>query len=335
MDEIIDRRFERVEKALATLINSISTYNPAPALANDLVTADAELSEGLEQRQSPPNLTFLSPTNLFTVSTHQSNHAKILSLRTTSQDLDAQIRETLTLLTSTRSTLMSTPSTVFPSSTNEAFYNELLSYARRISKFTVPSGHRETDPAEPGTGEAAGTNTPRESKSGTQTNGTSTPVTAAAATNGVEKESQMDIDSQTPAATQQTSQITNTTSNTALPPSYAAYLNPPPDMFIPWPNEEVIRRGALASIQVLIDQGVDPATFDPAKSEELEAERKRIVEEEDRVREEERVRGEEERRREVERRMSSAGGGNMGGGEQRQEKAAAFQLETFDDDDED
>jgi hypothetical protein len=49
MDEIIDKRFERVEKALSTLINSISTYNPAPALANDLVSADAELSQGLEQ----------------------------------------------------------------------------------------------------------------------------------------------------------------------------------------------------------------------------------------------------------------------------------------------
>jgi hypothetical protein len=49
MDEIIDKRFERVEKALATLITSISTYNPAPALANDLVAADAELSQGLQQ----------------------------------------------------------------------------------------------------------------------------------------------------------------------------------------------------------------------------------------------------------------------------------------------
>jgi len=49
MDEIIDKRFERVEKALATLITSISTYNPAPALANDLVAADAELSQGLEK----------------------------------------------------------------------------------------------------------------------------------------------------------------------------------------------------------------------------------------------------------------------------------------------
>lgn len=60
MEEIIDRRFERVEKALATLITSISTYNPAPALANDLVTADTELTQGLEQRKSssPPLKTY-------------------------------------------------------------------------------------------------------------------------------------------------------------------------------------------------------------------------------------------------------------------------------------
>jgi len=63
MDEIIDKRFERVEKALATLITSISTYNPAPALANDLVAADRELSQGLEQCELFPKLC-QSHTNL-------------------------------------------------------------------------------------------------------------------------------------------------------------------------------------------------------------------------------------------------------------------------------
>ena len=48
METIIEKRFERVEKALATLITSLSTYNPAPALANDLVLADIELSQGLK-----------------------------------------------------------------------------------------------------------------------------------------------------------------------------------------------------------------------------------------------------------------------------------------------
>jgi hypothetical protein len=54
MDNIIDQRFERVEKALATLITSISTYNPSITHANDLVAADAELSQGLEQCLSKP-----------------------------------------------------------------------------------------------------------------------------------------------------------------------------------------------------------------------------------------------------------------------------------------
>jgi len=53
MDNLIDQRFQRVEKALATLINSISTYNPNPALANELVAADAGLSQGLEQCELP------------------------------------------------------------------------------------------------------------------------------------------------------------------------------------------------------------------------------------------------------------------------------------------
>ncbi len=60
MDVLIDKRFERVEKALATLINSMSTYNPNPALANDLVTADAELSHGLEQCELSLNMAICS-----------------------------------------------------------------------------------------------------------------------------------------------------------------------------------------------------------------------------------------------------------------------------------
>ena len=48
MDKKIDSQFLRVEKALSTLINSIATYNPSPQLATDLVTADHELSKGLE-----------------------------------------------------------------------------------------------------------------------------------------------------------------------------------------------------------------------------------------------------------------------------------------------
>ncbi len=47
MDKVIDARFDGVEKALANLVASISKYNPAPALAQDLVLADQELNDGL------------------------------------------------------------------------------------------------------------------------------------------------------------------------------------------------------------------------------------------------------------------------------------------------
>jgi hypothetical protein len=49
MDKYIDSRFERVEKALTTLIDSISKYNPSAAQARDLTAADAELGAGLEE----------------------------------------------------------------------------------------------------------------------------------------------------------------------------------------------------------------------------------------------------------------------------------------------
>ena len=254
-----------------------------------------------------------------------------MALSATSSELDTQIRETLSLLTKTRSELLATPSTNYPSSTNPVSYSELLSYARRISKFTLPPNYREpeaqTEQAE------AGINTPKESKSETQTNGTTTPV---AATNGVDSQTHlataMEIDGATPAATQsqtQTSQATSTAkTNTAM---WSQYLNPADAQFVPWPSEETIRRGALASIQILVDQGVDLSTFDPEKSAELEAERKRVEEEQERLREQERARLEEERRREMERRMSVSGAVP----ERREEQPKVFQLETFDDEEDD
>lgn len=59
MDQAIDARFERVEKALTTLIDSIAKYNPSMAMANDLAVADRELSKGLAERTSlalPPSV---------------------------------------------------------------------------------------------------------------------------------------------------------------------------------------------------------------------------------------------------------------------------------------
>jgi len=102
------------------------------------------------------------------------------------------------------------------------------------------------------------------------------------------------------------------------------------------PTEETIRRGALASIQILLNQGVDPATFDPGRSAELEAERKRLEEEAECAREEqeaERKRAEMERRALMEqrRRESAAAGGTV----QEQRPAVFTGLDLLDDEDDD
>ena len=57
MDTEILNQFARLENALNTLIDSITSYNPSPAAAIDLVVADDELSEGLSQCASNPSPT--------------------------------------------------------------------------------------------------------------------------------------------------------------------------------------------------------------------------------------------------------------------------------------
>lgn len=49
MDKYIDSRFERLEKALASLIDSVTKYHPSIIQAEELKAADADLSKGLEQ----------------------------------------------------------------------------------------------------------------------------------------------------------------------------------------------------------------------------------------------------------------------------------------------
>lgn len=126
----------------------------------------------------------------------------------------------------------------------------------------------------------------------------------------------------------QTTDVSGVKTNSKV---WADFLGPRDDLgWTPWPSPDAIRGGALASIQILIDQGIDPATFDPEKSAELEAERKRIMEEDDLKREQEQARMDEDRRKAMERRMSDGPRP-----ERVQEQPKVFQLETFDDDDDD
>lgn len=49
MDKYIDSRFERLEKALSNLIDSVTKYHPSTIQAEELKAADNELSKGLEE----------------------------------------------------------------------------------------------------------------------------------------------------------------------------------------------------------------------------------------------------------------------------------------------
>lgn len=126
---------------------------------------------------------------------------------------------------------------------------------------------------------------------------------------------------------------------TALPNAISAWINPAAvtPAFIPWPSEQKIRQGALASIQLLRDRGIDPATFDPEKAEELEAERKRLEEEELAKREAEkaerqRLQAERQAREEARRRESMAAAPEAG---EKREVKTFTGLDLLDDEDDD
>ncbi|KAK6708849.1 hypothetical protein SNK04_009792 [Fusarium graminearum] len=122
MDTYIDGRFERLEKALANLIDSVTKFHPSIHQGDELDAADKELTKGLEE-----------------VQTHQNNYLRIQQLRESSAALDTQIRETLSNLATTRKDIVTTHTTTFPAGPTYAIaYEELLNYARRISKTTMP-----------------------------------------------------------------------------------------------------------------------------------------------------------------------------------------------------
>lgn len=51
MEAVLQSQLDRVETALATLIESIASYNPSIIAANDLLAADDELNNGVKQRK--------------------------------------------------------------------------------------------------------------------------------------------------------------------------------------------------------------------------------------------------------------------------------------------
>ncbi|KEY68114.1 hypothetical protein S7711_05523 [Stachybotrys chartarum IBT 7711] len=331
MDKIIDSRFERLEKALANLIDSVTKYHPSTAYAEELCSADDELSKGLEE-----------------VQTHQNNHLRIQELRKTSSALDAQIRQTLSTLASTRKDIVTTQTTEFPPGPSFPIaYEELLSYARRISKTTMPpSGTINGIPPVSESQTPIPESQPQSAITPTAMTPSQSQTQSPAPMNGLASQ-----------ASEPPTQQTTTSVNTTLPEMMSQYLNPlSGQLFFPWPSEDKIRMGAMAMNQMLAERGIDPKGYDPVAEEERkvreELERKEREEREKLEREErekklweerERLRLERERQREKEQeewRRSSVAGGAAGGpgsskpgatpGEKKQ-----FQFTNLDDLDDD
>ncbi|KAI4133714.1 MAG: hypothetical protein LQ338_000043 [Usnochroma carphineum] len=233
MNAIIQAQLDRVEAALNTLISSIESYNPSVPAAIDLLAADTELQKGVEQ-----------------LAQHQAHHARILRLRSSIEAQDQQRRSTLALLAETRKDLLSTPATTFPETSRSVPYTELLDYATRISRYTIPPTSREPPPP-PKQVAVADTNANIVADAATPVNGIGDAVTEAREANAIAN-----------------GEITGSgegkgVGEKSLEQNEVQWLNPLAQIpFTPWPTEDVMKRGALGQIQVMLEQGVDPGAGD-------------------------------------------------------------------------
>ena len=132
--------------------------------------------------------------------------------------------------------------------------DELLSYAKFISPTTVPPTFRKHElPLLPPKGDGAQAQI---------TNGIATPPQAAQ-----EAESAPYVKSEN-------------VGTKAMNDGQKRMLDPQQDLlFSPWPSQDVIQRGALGTIQRMIENGQDPASI-LTEDEQVEADRKKKEDEE-------------------------------------------------------
>jgi hypothetical protein len=342
MDKDLDRRFERLEKAIAAVIDGVAKNNPSESAAEDLRAAEAEFNEGLKLLER-----------------HQNNYARIQQLRQETSLLDTQIKDIASALWTMRKELKAVPTTTNPPGGPKHQFTtaELLAYARRISRNTLPL---------PGVTNGVDLSTPQSStqpteaedsfRLQTQPTQSQTPTTSfnmsfgptVSTPGGMPSASTPNTAHDTQPATQASSSSSYPTKATAeakLPIHLKPAVNPLQDTpFLPWPSESQIRSGGLAAVQRLVDAGIDPKGYDPA-----EEERKKKEEEQARKEAEERARQEREaaerRMREENERMARERerARQMEGGLERRDSVAVGRpkpkqftfLGADDDDDED
>lgn len=219
MNDIIQEQLDRVETALTNLTDSIASYNPSIPATNALINADDELKRGLKQ-----------------LAAHQRNYARMLQLREEIAQRNESITSTLTTLASTRADLLSTPTSLPSKETRQVPYTELLDYAKRISRYTVPPTFRPPLPF-PNAAVPAAVN-----------GADSSPVNEGGAEGGEKDGIGMG----------------------SLENEEKKWLDPLVQVgFVPWVSEEAMRSGALAAIQAMVERGEDPERVGNGEGQEL------------------------------------------------------------------
>jgi hypothetical protein len=298
--------YSRVETSLQKLIDSIAAYNPSVSAAEALLAADAKVSQDLED-----------------LVVHQRNALHLAELRKTSASLDETIKATIRLLAETRKDIQGiAPVAIAETPTRAALngadlktrdttptslqVNDVLSYAKFISKTSVPPTYRA--PSQPSS--ESNNNQPSTSATTNNTNNQTPALSTAAAaapptTNGLTTPTTAQDDNPPPPP-----RTTTTAALAALPASTTSFLDPTATTlpFQPWPSQEIIASGALASLQRMVEAGEDPGAV---RSKEQIAEEERRREEEE---ERERIRREEGERIRREGFEDGHGGGGGGGG---------------------
>ena len=129
-------------------------------------------------------------------------------------------------------------------------YNELLDYAKRISRYTVPPTFR---PALP----------PAQLALPPAVNGDTVAVEDGAEDSKEEKEGR---------------------GTASLEDTERKWLDPLTQIpFVPWVNDETVKRGALAEIQSMVERGEDPGNVGARESEDDNGETKDIGDNRDAV----------------------------------------------------
>ena len=194
---------------------------------------------------------------------HQSNHIRLQQLRQTAESLDSTLKNTIQLLADTRKEILDVPTfSADEQPKREVGVDELLAYAKFISKTTVPPTFRKQEIPAPAI-KSENTNVQI-------TNGIATPPSGVQESNG------------------ETNGHTANIGTKALNAESKSFLDPLQGLpFEPWPSHEVIQRGALADIQRIVESGQDPGSILTAEEQAMVDEKRKEDEERERLAQEE------------------------------------------------